>query len=82
MIADANRQPHYGFNLTNFAPANQSTYRVVLALFQEYNPCHSILQDLNNLNTSSESSFTKNSNDPVFSNILAISVANQSARMT
>lgn len=81
-MTDASRQPDYGLNLTTFAPASESNYRVNLAAFQEYSPCQLILQDLNNFKASNGSSFTKDNNNPVFSNIFAISVQNHSAGVT
>ncbi len=82
LMTDASRHPDYGLNLTTFAPANESGYRVDLGTFQEYSPCQFILQDFDFLNGLNGSNFTKNNNNPVFSNIFAISVQNHSAGVT
>ncbi len=77
-MIDASRQPDFSFNLTSLAPANESNHSVDLVAFQEYNPCHFILQDLENTKSSNTSASGRN-NNPVFSNIIAISVQNHSA---
>lgn len=79
-MADASRQPDYAFNLT--APASESDFPVDLVAYQEYSPCQSILQDYDISNISHGSGSTKNNSNPVFSNIFAISVQNQSAGVT
>ena len=82
-MADASRRPDYGSsNLITFALANESSYLLELATFQEYSPCQLILQDFDIFNASNGSSFPKNNNNPVFSNIFAISVQNHSAGVT
>ena len=81
-MIDASRRPDFGSNLTSLAPANDSTYRVDLMPFQEYSPCQFILQDLNAFDSLNSSGFKKNDNNPVFSNIIAISVQNHSAGVT
>lgn len=81
-MTDASRQPDYGFNITTFAPANESKFHVDLVTFQEYSPCQFILQDFNTSSTSNNSEITKDNNNPVFSNIFAISVQNHSAGVT
>lgn len=79
----ASRRPDYGSsNLITFALANESSYLLELATFQEYSPCQLILQDFDIFNASNGSSFPKNNNNPVFSNIFAISVQNHSAGVT
>ena len=82
LTTDASRQPDYGSNITTFAPANESSYRVDLVEYQEYSPCQLILQDFGIFNATNGSSFTKDNNNPVFSNIFAISVQNHSAGLT
>ena len=81
-MTDASREPDYGSNLTTFAPANESNYRVNLVTFQEYSPCQFILQDFHTFNASNSLESTKDNNNPVFSNIFAISEQNHSAGVT
>ena len=80
-MADASRHPDYAINLATFAPANESSYLVELVTYQEYSPCQLILQDYT-FNASNGSGSAKNSNNPVFSNIFAISVQSHSAGVT
>ena len=81
-MTDASRRPDFASNLTMSAPSSEPIYTVDLVPFQDYSPCQFILQDYNLSDSSNGSRLPNDYDNPVFSNIFAISVQNRSAGVT